>query len=119
MLPSNYRVAILDYCHLQELENQKNINGAAGNDIPQQLDVGVENRAAPALPDEIKSINDSQLVVQKQIQPPKIHFEDNKGPLVNGNVPIDVPAVPKNDLGINNLQHFCWVSRSHLIDRVT
>merc|ERR1712110_199005 len=84
----------------KELENQKNINGAAGNDIPQQPEIqGVENRAAPALPDEIKSINDSQqLVVQKQIQPPKIHFEDNKGPLINANVPIDAPAVPKNDL---------------------
>ena len=93
----------MNHHHLQELENQKNINGAAGNDIPQQPDVGVENRAAPALVDEIKSINDSQLVVQKQIQPPKIHFEDNKGPLINANVPIDAPAVPKNDLGMNNL----------------
>ena len=103
MLPSNYRAAILDYCHLQELENQKNINVAAGTDIPQQPDLGVENRAAPGLPDEIKSINDSPLVVQKQIQPPKIHFEDNKGPLVNANLPIDAPAVPKNDLGMNHL----------------
>ena len=93
----------MNYYYLQELENQKNINGAAGNDIPQQPVQGVENRAAPVLPDEIKSINDSQLVVQKQIQPPKIHFEDDKGPLLNGNVPIDVPAVPKNDLGMNNL----------------
>ena len=114
MLQNNYRVPILDYCHLQELENQKNINGAAGTDIPQQPDLGVENRAAPGLPDEIKSINDSPLVVQKQIQPPKIHFEDNKGPLVNANLPIDAPAVPKNDLGINNLQHFCWVSRGQM-----
>ena len=102
MLPSNYRVAILDYCHLQELESQKNINGAAGTDILQQRDLGVENRAAPGLPDEINSINDSPLVVQKQIQPPKIHFEDNKGPLVNANLPIDAPAVPKNDLGMNH-----------------
>ena len=93
----------MNHHHLPELENQKNINGAAGNDIPQQSNLSVENRAAPALVDEMKSINDSQLVVQKQIQPPKIHFEDNKGPLVNGNVPIDVPAVPKNDLGMNNL----------------
>ena len=114
---SNYHVEILHYYYLQELENQKNVNGAAGNDIPQQPDVGVENRAAPTFPDEIKSIKDSQLVVQKQIQPPKIHFEDNKGPLVNANVPIDAPAVPKNDLGINNLQHFCWVNED--IDRVT
>ena len=93
----------MNYYYLQELENQKNINGAAGNDIPQQPDVGVENRAAPALPVEIKSINDSQQVVQKQIQPPKIHFEDNKGLLKNGNVPIDAPAVPQNDLGMNYL----------------
>ena len=92
----------MNYYYLQELENQKNINGAAGNDIPQQSNLSVENRAAPALVDEMKSINDSQLVVQKQIQPPKIHFEDNKGPLINGNVPIDAPAVPKNDLGMNN-----------------
>ena len=101
MTLSNYRVAILNYYYLQELENQKNINGAAGNDIPQQPDLDLENRAAPALQGEIKSINDSQqLVVQKQIQPPKIHFEDNKGPLINANVPVDAPAVPKNDLGI-------------------
>ena len=94
----------MNYYYLQELENQKNSHGLAGNDIPQQPDLGVENRAAPALPDEIKSIKDSQqLVVQKQIQPPKIHFEDSKGPLVNGNAPIDAPAVPKNDLGMNKL----------------
>ena len=111
----------MNHHHLQELENQKNINGAAGNDIPQQPEIqGVENRAAPALPDEIKSINDSQqLVVQKQIQPPKIHFEDNKGPLINANVPVDAPAVPKNDLGIICNIFVGFLELNEYIDRVT